>query len=164
MPFVWSIGTIIGPAIGGTFARPAVSMPTIFSSTGLFATFPYLLPNLICACLLLISFVFGYILLEETHPDMQAWSTQADLVNTTAETPPMVTAGATADSGVDLRAETYGTFNTVEINEEKEWMLNADGTSRPPSMSSKERDEPRVFTRKVLMIIVALGLFTYHSM
>ena len=93
MPFVWSIGmrpneyvlsiftdfidtgTIIGPAIGGTFARPAISMPSVFSSSSIFATFPYLLPNLICACLLLISIVFGYFFLIETHPDMQAWST-----------------------------------------------------------------------------------------
>ena len=162
MPFVWSIGTIIGPAIGGTFARPAVSMPSIFSPAGIFANFPYLLPNLICAAFLLISILFGYFFLVETHPDMQVWSTQEDLDNTTAETPLMATAGATADAGVDLRADTYGTFNTVNIHEEKQWQLNADGTSRPASIASK--DDAKIYTRKVIMIIVALGLFTYHSM
>ena len=164
MPFVWSIGTIIGPAIGGTLARPAVSMPSIFSPTGIFAKFPYLLPNLICSMLLLISIVFGHIFLIETHPDMQAWSTPEELEHTAAETPLMATAGATADSAVDLRADTYGTFNTVEINEEKEWLVNADGTSRPPSISSRDQSKPRVYSRKVVMIIIALGLFTYHSM
>ena len=138
-------------------------MPSLFSPRGIFGTFPYLLPNLICACLLLISTFFGYIFLIETHPDMQAWSTQEELDHTTADTPLMATAGATADSGVDLRAATYGTFNTVEINEEKAWQLNIDGTSRPPSVASKE-DAPKVFTRKIIMIIVALGIFTYHSM
>ena len=162
MPFVWSIGTIIGPAIGGTFARPSVSMPSVFSPTGVFATFPYLLPNIICAALLLISIFFGYFFLIETHPDMQAWSTQKELDNTTAETPLMATGGATADSGVDLRADTYGTFNTVDIHEEKQWMVNADGSSRPPSVASRET--PKYFTRKVAMIVVALGIFTYHSM
>ena len=93
---------------------------------------------------------------------MQAWSTQEELDHTTAETPLMATAGATADSGVDLRADTYGTFNTVDIHEEKQWLLNSDGTSRPASVHS--RDEPKVFTRKVVMIVVALGIFTYHSM
>ena len=162
MPFVWSIGTIIGPAIGGTFARPSVSLPSLFSPTGLFAKFPYLLPNLICAVFLLFSILFGYFYLVETHPDMQPWSTQEELDNTTAETPLMATAGATADSGVDLRADTYGTFNTVNIHEEKRWNLNSDGTSRPASIHS--RDEVKVYTRKVVMIVVALCIFTYHSM
>ena len=93
---------------------------------------------------------------------MQPWSTQEELDNTTAETPLMATAGATADAGVDLRADTYGTFNTVDIHEEKEWLLNADGTSCEASIHSP--DEPKVFTRKVAMIVVALGIFTYHSM
>ena len=161
MPFVWSIGTIIGPAIGGTFARPAISMPSIFSPTGIFAHFPYLLPNLICAAILLISILFGYFLLVETHPDLQPWSTQEELDHTTAQTP-LMTAGATADYGVDLRADTYGTFNTVDIREAKEWNVNADGSSRPASISSKAT--PKVFTRKVVMIVIALGIFTYHSM
>ena len=162
MPFVWSIGTIIGPAIGGTFARPAVSMPSAFPPTGIFAIFPYLLPNLICAAFLLISILFGYSFLVETHPGMQVWSTPEDLDNTTAETPLMATAGATADAGVDLRADTYGTFNTIDIHEEKQWQLNADGTSRPASITSK--DDVKIYTRKVVMIIIALGIFTYHSM
>ena len=161
MPFVWSIGTIIGPAIGGTFARPAISMPSVFSSTGIFAHFPYLLPNLICAAILLISILFGYFFLIETHPDMQAWSTQEELDHTTAETP-LMTAGATADYGVDLRSDTYGTFNTVDIHEAKQWKVNADGTSYSASISSK--DTPNYFTQKVAMIVVALGIFTYHSM
>lgn len=88
---------------------------------------------------------------------MQPWSTPEELDHTTVETP-LITAGATADYGVDLRADTYATFNTVNIRESKEWMLNADGSS----ISSK--DTPKVFTRKVAMIVVALGIFTYHSM
>lgn len=162
MPFVWSIGTIIGPAIGGLFARPSVSMPSLFPSTGIFATFPYLLPNAICAGFLLISIIFGYFFLVETHPDMQPWSTQEESDNTTAETPLILTAGATVDSGVDLRADTYGTFNTVDIHDEKQWSLNADGSSRPASIKSSERS--MIFTRKIIMLVIALGIFTYHSM
>lgn len=96
---------------------------------------------------------------------MQAWSTHEELDNTTAQTPLMATAGATADSGVDLRADTYGTFNTVDIHEEKQWSINSDGSSRPTSISNgKEPKEPKIFTRKVVMLIVALGIFSYHSM
>lgn len=164
MPFVWSIGTIIGPAIGGFFARPSVSIPSVFPPDGLFAKFPYLLPNAVCAALLLLSIFFGYLFLAETHPDMQPWSTQEELDHTTAETPLVLTAGATADAGIDLRADTYGTFNTVDIHEEKRWTLNPDGTSASRPASIKSTDPPRIFTRKVTMIIIALGIFTYHSM
>lgn len=162
MPFVWCVGTIIGPTIGGLLANPSASLPSLFSSSGLFATFPYLLPNLICAILLLLSILAGIFLLVETHPDMQFWSTQDGSDHTTAQTPLMATAGATADSGVDLRADSYGTFNAVRIQEEKRWRLNADGSS-PGTFISKS-SEPSLFARRVVMIVVALGIFAYHSM
>lgn len=162
MPFVWSIGTIIGPAIGGTFAQPAKNLPSLFSPNGIFANFPYLLPNLICAGLLIVSIFFGYFFLLETHPDMQPWSTPEELDNTTAETPLLATAGATANSaGVDLRADSYGTFNEVKIDEEKEWMVNVDGSSRPASI---RKESPHYINRRVVQIVIALGIFTYHSM
>ncbi|KAL8673736.1 MAG: hypothetical protein Q9168_001843 [Polycauliona sp. 1 TL-2023] len=162
MPFVWSIGTIIGPAIGGLTARPAISMPDYFSPTGIFGRFPFLLPNIICAALLLISICLGYFFLIETHPDMQPWSTEEEYQNTNAETPLLVTAGATADAGVDLRQESYGTFNAVDIQEEKKWKVNSDGSPRAPSIIPATSQS--ICTRRIIMIIVALGLFTYHSM
>ncbi|KAI4132321.1 MAG: hypothetical protein LQ338_000782 [Usnochroma carphineum] len=162
MPFVWSIGTIIGPAIGGVASRPAISMPDVFSPSGIFGKFPYLLPNLICAALLLISICLGYFFLIETHPDLQPWSTHESNGNITVETPLMVTAGATADAGVDLRQDTYGTFNEVNISEEKRWNLNSDGSPRAPSVTSTI--DNTVFTRRIVMLIIALGIFTYHSM
>ncbi|KAL8980215.1 MAG: hypothetical protein Q9177_005940 [Variospora cf. flavescens] len=162
MPFVWSIGTIIGPAIGGVTARPAVTMPEVFSASGVFGKFPFLLPNLICSALLLVSICMGYFFLIETHPDMQPWSTPEDYENTTAETPLMVTSGAIADAGVDLRQDSYGTFNEVNISEEKRWNVNTDGSPRAPSINSTTSDT--IFTRRVVMLIVALGIFTYHSM
>ena len=165
MPFVWSIGTIVGPAIGGTLTRPAVSLPTLFSSHGVFAEFPYLLPNLICAILLLISILAGYFLLDETHPDLKNKSLQDRLKTDTsnATTTPLITVPGTAqDSGTDLRTDNYGTFNTVSIQEEKEWIVNADGATRPSSLLST--DEPKIWTRPIIMIVIALGLFSYHSM
>ena len=163
MPFVWSIGTIIGPAIGGTFANPVESLPSFFSPNSVFATFPYLLPNLICAALLLISIIAGYFYLIETHPDMQPWSTPHDLQHSTAQTPLMATAGATADSGVDLRGDSYGTFNEVSFHEEPIWTVNADGSSPPPA-NDEANAQDQVFTHRVVMLVIALGIFTYHSM
>lgn len=163
MPFIWSVGTIIGPAIGGMLAKPSVSLPWLFPPSGLFATFPYLLPNLVCAILLLISLVSGYFLLVETHPDIQPWSTQHDLDHTKAETPPMVTAGAASSPVGDIRADSYGTFSRVAIQGKKRWRVKEDGSCvspfQPPLYTHSE-----VFTKRVIMIVVALGIFTYHSM
>lgn len=87
--------------------------------SGIFATFPFLLPNLVCAALLLVSILAGYFPLIETHPDVQRWSTQAELDRPDGRIPLMLTSGAMADSGVDLRSDTYGTFNKVDIVETK---------------------------------------------
>lgn len=161
MPFVWSIGTIIGPAIGGLFANPSVSLPSVFPKSGLFTAFPYLLPNLICATLLLVSIVLGYFLLLETHPDMQVCTSSGSHQHAAAETPLLATSGALANSGVDLRGESYGTFNAVDIQEKERWLVNADGSSRA---DSGLRSGSKVFSNRVVMIVIALGIFTYHSM
>lgn len=69
MPFFWSLGCTLGPAIGGTFARPVDAFPSVFGGSAVFSKFPYLLPNLVCAVLLLATIILNYSLLEETHPD-----------------------------------------------------------------------------------------------
>jgi len=150
MPFVWSVGTIIGPAIGGTFADPHKSFPNTFSKHGLWGRFPYLLPNAICAGILLISIIFGYLLLEETHPDMQPRVLLPDSTYVSDETPLIATADAIKTPAVDLRSEQYGTF---EGSDDSTWR-NVHQKTAPP----------KIFTKRVLALIVALGIFTYHSM
>ncbi|EME88723.1 uncharacterized protein MYCFIDRAFT_35658 [Pseudocercospora fijiensis CIRAD86] len=164
MPFVWSIGTILGPSIGGYFAEPATNFPKVFPSNGLFGKFPYLLPNLICAGLMLISILAGYFFLIETHPDMQPWSTVEDLQETTAETPLVPAQAGPTTAAVNLtQGESYGTFNAVsEEVVEEDWNINPDGTSRSTSPHSAPKQ--KWLTKRVLMLTVALGIFTYHSM
>lgn len=150
MPFVWSIGTIIGPAIGGSFSDPSTSYPNIFPKDGIFGQFPYLLPNLVCASLLAISILAGYFLLEETHPDMQPRVSLPDSTYVSDETPLVATADAIKTPAVDLRADTYGTF---EGSDDSKWR-HAHTKVRPP----------KIFCRQVMALIVAMGIFTYHSM
>jgi hypothetical protein len=108
--------------------------------------------------------VGGAIFLQETHPDFTPGSRDPGdyqhQQSSTAETPLMTTAGATANPAVDLRNESYGTFNQVDVHTEETWRVNANG--------SKERSgspEDRVaFTGQVIMFVIALGIFTYHSM
>jgi len=67
MPFVWCLGTIVGGALGGLLARPATVFPG-FAGT-LFDGYPFLLPNLVCAGIVVVGWIVGFLFLEETHED-----------------------------------------------------------------------------------------------
>ncbi|KYK59452.1 MFS transporter [Drechmeria coniospora] len=154
MPFVWSIGTIIGPCIGGTLASPHDSWPGLFPTGTLFDRFPYLLPNLACAVLLLVSIVMGLFLLDETHPDMQPRALLPADTYVSEETPLIETSDAMKRPAVDLRAETYGT------------MRNAGGEPLREDDAGEEKAGlvPDPWNKRVVGFIVALSIFTYHSM
>jgi hypothetical protein len=153
MPFVWSIGTIIGPTIGGVFADPHHSFPSVFPKDSLFERFPYLLPNLLCAGLLLVSIVLGYFLLEETHPDMQPRVYLPDDTYVSEETPLLETSDALKRPAVDLRAETYGTMRSVN-SEPEGWT----------KVSEKKLAPCSIFSKRIVALIISLSIFTYHSM
>lgn len=105
------------------------------------------------------SIIAGYFFLEETHPDMQPWSTAEDLQETHAETPLMPTAGATAHAAANLATESYGTFDSVDVQREQTWTVRADGSASQKSSASYS-----VFSKNVVVLVAALGVFTYHSM
>ncbi|KAH9908765.1 MFS general substrate transporter [Xylariomycetidae sp. FL2044] len=156
MPFVWSIGTIIGPAIGGVFANPHESYPNLFPEGTLFANFPYLLPNLLCAALLLVSICLGYFLLDETHPDMQPRVMLPDDTYVSTETPLLETSDAMKHPAVDLRSETYGTFRGRN---------SLDSARETACHKEPERVENlSIFSKRIMALVVALSIFTYHSM
>lgn len=67
MPFVWCLGSILGPMMGGALARPVLSYPTLFKPGTIFDRFPFLLPNLVCVVVLILGIVIGVLFLEETH-------------------------------------------------------------------------------------------------
>ncbi|KAK3353613.1 major facilitator superfamily domain-containing protein [Lasiosphaeria hispida] len=154
MPFVWSIGTIIGPAIGGTFADPHETFPHLFPKGSLFERFPYLLPNLICAGMLLLSILLGYFLLEETHPDMQPRVFLPDDTFLSENTPLIETSDAMKRPAVDLRDENYGTVRGRE----------ADNSDTTRTKGQAKRPVGSIFCKRIMAVILALSIFTYHSM
>lgn len=69
MPFVWCLGSIIGPAMGGALAQPCDNYPWLFQRGTIFDQFPFLLPNLVCVLVLGLGITIGILFLEETHPE-----------------------------------------------------------------------------------------------
>ncbi|KAK6829850.1 MFS general substrate transporter [Apiospora arundinis] len=67
-PFVWTLGGIIGSAMGGFLAQPARFYPDWFPADGLFGRYPYLLPNLVAVIVVVLAIVQGVFFLEETNP------------------------------------------------------------------------------------------------
>ena len=154
MPFCWSLGTILGPMIAGLTAK-----------SPLCPSLPYLVPNLICGGLLFITIIVGYFFLEETlqRDTSQATSIEehgAFAAAVASETPLMNNSGSM--EGADIRGESYGTFNRVDIHRDADWKVNSDGSSRPSSIRSQPLE--KIFSRKVVLCVVALGIFCYHSM
>lgn len=160
MPFVWSVGTILGPAIGGSFADPVRAYPGMFREGGLFDDFPWLLPNLICAGIMVVSLVLVIFCLEETHPDHRKGADPA-VKHDAQESSPLIVGGNTAaDMSVNLQDDhdTYGTFNEVDIDRQEQWRLKSNGSSRTSSLS--DRQASKWLTWKVISITMALGIYT----
>ncbi|KAI8945779.1 major facilitator superfamily domain-containing protein [Xylaria longipes] len=156
MPFVWSMGTIIGPAIGGIFADPHRTWPGIFTQDSWFTTSPYLLPNVVCAVLLFVSILLGWLLLEETHPDFRPRVMLPDDTYTTDETPLMETSDALKQPPVDLRAEMYGSFRNRGGFDS--------GSETTCRKEFGKREHSSIFNQRTIALIISLSIFTYHSM
>ncbi len=69
MPFVWCLGSIIGPVMGGALAQPCTAYPWLFDQDSIFGMYPFLLPNLVCVVILIVGIAIGILFLEETHAD-----------------------------------------------------------------------------------------------
>ncbi|CAM9503102.1 unnamed protein product [Ectocarpus sp. 4 AP-2014] len=61
-----AVGIVFGSAIGGLLVQPAEHYPSLFSATGVFGRFPFLLPNLVAAGSSLLLLPIVVLFLPET--------------------------------------------------------------------------------------------------
>ncbi|KAJ3493188.1 hypothetical protein NLG97_g4893 [Lecanicillium saksenae] len=79
MPLVWSLGSVVGPAFGGFFAKPAEQYPDVFGKWEFFKTFPYALPNLLATVFFLISAASAtFFLKASTHETLATKRDRSD--------------------------------------------------------------------------------------
>lgn len=174
MPFVWCLGSILGPTLGGALAEPCLSYPSIFSRGTIFDRFPYLLPNLICTLILIVGVAIGMLFLEETHALKKG----------------------RRDVGLEigdwlLRSMRRSNPSGYEKLAPDELTSLASGDEQPPdyleglAFSSRESQDTQIlyveeqhelrlqkptfsftdaFTRPVILNIVGYGILAYHTM
>ncbi|KAL8646355.1 MAG: hypothetical protein Q9210_006186, partial [Variospora velana] len=58
-----------GPFIGGALAEPCITYPSLFARGTVFDRYPFLLPNVVCAIILMLGILVGILFLEETHQE-----------------------------------------------------------------------------------------------
>lgn len=68
MPLVWTVGSIFGPAFGGSLARPADKYPALFGKYSIFKKFPFALPNLVSALFFIVGISVGFLFLRVILP------------------------------------------------------------------------------------------------
>jgi len=72
MPLIWSLGSTIGPILGGILAEPAKRWPLLFGNVKFFQSHPYFLPCVAAGLFALLSGVIACFGLKETLPSAVA--------------------------------------------------------------------------------------------
>ncbi|CDM38255.1 hypothetical protein DTO013E5_8682 [Penicillium roqueforti] len=166
MPFVWCLGSIIGPAMGGALAQPCDNYPALFARSTLWDKFPFLLPNLVCITVLICGIVVGFLFLEETHPEKKhrrdpglelghwlvnlCWGSRVQLPD---------------NSDVDVKEKYFDDAPPGYETAESSPCLRPvdDGASADCDLEGQKSPAPKAFTRQVVLAIVAYGILAYHS-
>ncbi|OOF90435.1 hypothetical protein ASPCADRAFT_211997 [Aspergillus carbonarius ITEM 5010] len=179
MPFVWCLGSIIGPAMGGALAQPCDNYPWLFQRDTIFDRFPFLLPNLVCVVVLVSGIVVGLLFLEETHPEKKHrrdpglelgnW-----LVGKVWGSPEQLPAAS--DAKTELPGEDYygydddvppPEYRSTESSPRLSPVKESDSLSADDDIEGQMKGEPcgvpKAFTRQVIFNIVAYGILAYHS-
>jgi MFS family permease len=149
MPFVWCLGSIIGPALGGTLAQPCHNYPWLFPRGTLFDRFPFLLPNLMCVVVLCFGIVVGILFLEETHAEKKF----------------------NRDVGLEMGQWVIGKFTKSSSDEREERKISDAclddshslfGPPQPPGYQSTE-DHPRISSMNVPVLSTYGNTNRHHS-
>ncbi|KAK5937324.1 hypothetical protein PMZ80_010330 [Knufia obscura] len=167
MPFVWCLGSIIGPAMGGALAMPCDSYPSVFPRGGLFDQYPFLLPNLVCVVVLLLGIVNGALFIDETHPDLKHKQDKARQLGQ------YLTGKLSGVRSTSMLSEKFG--NSLDFDPPPGYRSTESSplmSSSPPpavtidpeSTSTKEdRGLASTFTKQVAYVILGYGILAFHS-
>ncbi|KAJ2903750.1 MFS multidrug transporter [Zalerion maritima] len=186
MPLVWCIGSIIGPMIGGTLAKPCDNFPHIFSESSIFHTYPYLLPNLFSASAVAFGVVIGVLFLEETHEDLKmrhdpglafgrriitwinGWIPASSPSNEIAKLGEYEAERAALLDSNDDHLPRYCSSNSPRVSRSP--ASSTDELNIPESVDEelgqceKQSVKPKIFTAAIVLNIISYGILAFHTM
>ena len=172
MPFVWCLGSIIGPAMGGALAMPCDSYPSIFPRGGILEKFPFLLPNLVCVVVLFLGIVTGILFIEETHPDLKH---RRDIGRQLGEYLEEVFLRITSPSVASDKIGTVQIANDSNFESPPGYRSTENSpllSSSPPPLviidaesttMKQDRGLARTFSKQVVYVILGYGILAFHS-
>jgi len=183
MPFVWCLGSILGPALGGALARPVENYPNIFQADSIWSRFPYLLPNLVCTIIVFCGVIVGVLFLEETHAekkyrrDIGLEAGQFLIAKFRSCCGAAETKATRSEKVIDLDE----VLSLLSQDDQPPGYRTMEGSPNLPSTPAPElqesldlnevvivgRTKPAVtkaFTRQVVLNIVGYGILAYHTM
>ncbi|PYH45701.1 MFS transporter [Aspergillus saccharolyticus JOP 1030-1] len=175
MPFVWCLGSIIGPAMGGALAQPCDNYPWLFQRGTIFDSFPFLLPNLVCVVVLASGIIVGFLFLEETHPEKRNRRDPGlELGNWLVDR--FKGSRLSAAEELDVKKETTGNdyFDYEDVPPPEYRSTESSPRLRPMKGSADlstdddiegqiKGQKPKAFTKQVIFNIIAYGILAYHS-
>ncbi|KAM0254710.1 hypothetical protein ACHAQJ_006491 [Trichoderma viride] len=153
LPMTFNIGVIIGPILGGILSDPAGSYPNLFGDVKFFVKFPYAAPNIVSSLFLFFAAVAVWLGLEETldalrdgPPDLGSRIGKRLLVLYRKR------------FGASPEAEGYSSVPASDVE------LRGDGTPTRKHTKRYTQRLPfrRIFTRNVLITLVAQFFLTFH--
>ncbi|KAL7627711.1 hypothetical protein AAE478_001905 [Parahypoxylon ruwenzoriense] len=181
-PFVWTLGGIIGSAMGGFLAQPARFYPSLFPADGLFGRYPYLLPNLVSVVAILLAILQGVLFLEETNP--RHWKSAHDegVLDDAEEDNDIIDERAPLRRSGDRESSTRSCSRAtsdrpvfveeslpVPVEQNFDLRRSSFGTVRSIKLpcATPKRSESfngRPFNFTIVMVTAALVLVSYHQM
>ncbi|OJK04500.1 hypothetical protein ASPACDRAFT_21308 [Aspergillus aculeatus ATCC 16872] len=175
MPFVWCLGSIIGPAMGGALAQPCDNYPWLFQRGTIFDSFPFLLPNLVCVVVLSSGIIVGLLFLEETHPEKRNRRDPGLELGNWLVNKFKGSRDHLAEE-LDVKAETTGDdyfvyddvpppeYRSAESSPRLGPMKESDDLSTDDDIEGQMKGQkPKAFTKQVIFNIIAYGILAYHS-
>ncbi|BAE56117.1 unnamed protein product [Aspergillus oryzae RIB40] len=177
MPFVWCLGSIIGPAMGGALAQPCENYPWLFQRGTILESFPFLLPNVVCVIVLLFGIMVGFLFLEETHPEKKHrrdlglelgnWligKCRRSSVQLTEDTDIKVEPQEADYLDYDVPPPEYkSNESSPQLSPMKDLDNLSDDDDIEGQMKNEKCGTPKAFTKQVIFNIIAYGILAYHS-
>ncbi|KAK3390920.1 major facilitator superfamily domain-containing protein [Podospora didyma] len=180
MPLVWCLGSILGPMIGGTLAKPVDNLPSLFLPGSIWDHFPYLLPNLFSAICVFLGVIIGTLFLEETHAEKRKQRDRGvEFGNYLLSLLPKrkrteIGRGKAPEERALLyeNDEQLPGYRTSESSPQLastlgpalQDPLSLEETGQEALPEPKKAPATKPFTRPVVLIIISYGLLAFHTM